>query len=226
MAERILYIGGFGNGKKSVERVVSAIVDAHGEDGLVDADGLTFSQGMENPEILRQIFATPDVDVQAWGHSGAHLAITRAVGDGTSAKPVSIEAIAPPIPTPMTSLAGYRTLAKTWDMHTQDGDEAAIRAYDLSSAAEFISHPVANLKWLPAISRFDAIHSAVTAQQQGIPTTLAFMNRDRYFSPTSKQLETATNLGVRVLSLVGMHDQVVLHPDEIIPEYLREKSRN
>jgi hypothetical protein len=46
---RALYVGGFGNGQSSVERVASALGDY-----FDDIDAFTFSQAMSQPDTIRR----------------------------------------------------------------------------------------------------------------------------------------------------------------------------
>lgn len=202
---RAVYIGGFGNGRASMERVANAL-EAYYE----DVDGFTFSYAMRNPERISKAVH----NVAAITHSAGMMALRHT-------DPNTITAFDAPVPTSKAALVG-RTLVKTAHMHTPgigihtSRDLAAIATYDISATAEFMTHPRTNLGNLGAISRFDAVNAAIDAQETGIETCLIYTDCDEYFGLSRRQVRDAHETGVRVMTLSGIHDELVIRPADTL----------
>jgi len=198
---RAVYIGGFGNGKKSAEGVAEALTGCYD-----DVDPFTFSHAMDNQNVVRRAVLGADVFTQSAGI----LAIV-----GTN--PDRIEAFGAPLPNTKGRLVG-RTVLKTMRMHTPRagiqsvGDLRTISAYDLSATAELLAHPKGNLGRLGQISRFNAVEAAIAAQQSDIPTSLTYANGDEYFSLSAQAEVMAAASGVTVNRITGIHDELVIRP--------------
>lgn len=201
---RAAYIGGFGNGRGSAERVASAL-----EDYYEEIDIFTFSEAIDDPDTIRQ--AVHGIDT--FTHSAGMLALKEA--DTT---PSRIEAFGAPLPSTKLQLLG-KTGIKTLRMHLPGigirslRDALAVADYDNSSAVELITHPVLNLGHLGDIARFDAVANAVAAKQSDIPTSLVYTNGDEYFRLPKEREEMALAMGVGVMRLPGIHDELVIRPD-------------
>lgn len=205
---RVVFIGGFGNGRGNVERVASALTAYYD-----DVDPFTFSRAISNPDTIRK--ATRNVNTVT--HSAGMLALV-----GTS--PDRIDAFDPPLPTTRLKIigkAGFNTVR----VHMpgigirSTKDFAAISGYDRSSIAELAVHPARNFGNLGAIARFDAVDSAIAARKNGIKVALGYMNGDKYFQ-LSEEREAAANAGqVNVVRLPGIHDELVIRPAETLHAY-------
>jgi len=207
---RVVYIGGFGNGKASAEGVVEALVS---ERGYTDGDAFTFSQSMDMPDTIRR--AVRGADAKA--HSSGATALP-----GT--RPRSIELFNAPLPVSIPRLVA-RTGLKTLRMHVPGigiksaGDILAIARYNASSVAELLSYPKSNIAQLGNIAVFNAIRSAADAQADGIPVTLGYTDDDEYFQPSSDDKLLAGMYGVDIVSIPGIHDEVVLRPAETLRRF-------
>jgi hypothetical protein len=203
---RAVYIGGFGNGKSCAEYVASAL-DRYYE----DVDLFTFSEAMASPDDVRK--AVHGVNVVT--HSAGMLAVK-----GT--RPNRIDAFSPPLPTTIPRLLA-RTGLKTVRMHTPGiglrsvGDIPAVNRYDRSVTAELLTHPEGNFGRLGAISQFDAVRTAISAQESGIRTSLTYTTGDEYYHLSEEGGIAATIAGVSlVTTLSGVHDELVLRPAETL----------
>jgi hypothetical protein len=203
---RVVYIGGFGNGKKSAESVADALTGYYDD---VD-EPFTFSDAMSNQDIVRKAVRGADVIT----HSAGLLAIV-----GTN--PSKIEAFGPPLPTTKLGLIG-RTVIKTARMHIPGigiqslRDIRAVNSYDLGAATELVTNPRGNLGRLGQVARFDAVETAVAAQQSDIPTSLIYTNGDEYFSLSAQCEAIATAAGVSVTRFSGIHDELIIRPAETL----------
>lgn len=202
---RAVYIGGFGNGKLAAGRVAEALTKYY-----QDVEPFTFSYAMDNPDIIRK--AVEDVDV--FTHSAGMLPVT-------DTSPRMLTSFGPPLPTPKGVLV-VRTLAKTVRMHTPGvglrsvADIPAIAAYDLSTTGEFVSNPCGNFGRLGEVACFNAIDTAIYAQHAGIPTKLMYTQGDEYYAPSVADVHRATMSGVDVVRGPGVHDELVIRPDQTL----------
>lgn len=198
---RAVYIGGFGNGKKSAEGVAEALSDYYD-----DVDLFTFSWAMDRRDAVRR--AVRGVDV--YTHSAGMLAVV-------GASPNRIEAFGAPLPTSKPRLVG-RTVVKTARMHTPGigihslRDVPAVNNYNLSATAELMAHPIGNLGRLSQITRFSAVEASIAAQQSGIPSSLTYNDSDEYFTLVPGDEALATVAGVGVTRIPGIHDELVIRP--------------
>ena len=198
---RVVYIGGFGNGRGNVERVASAL-----EPYYEEIDEFTFSEAISDPDKVRR--AVRDVD--ALTHSAGMLTLA-------DTNPGRIEAFSAPLPTTKLRLIG-RTGLKTVRMHIpgigirSPRDVLAVGSYGASSFAELVAHPVLNLGHLGDISRFDAVETAIAARQSDIPTSLNYTEGDEYFRLSQEREAAARAMGVGVMRIPGIHDELVIRP--------------
>ena len=91
-------------------------------------------------------------------------------------------------------------------------DLPAVNRYDLSATAELASHPKGNLGRLGQIARFNALEAAIAAQQSDIPSSLSYNDGDEYFRLTAQDEVAATAVGVNVVRIPGIHDELVVRP--------------
>jgi len=208
---RVLYIGGFGNGQASADKVAKALTSSHFE----DADALTFSKAYSHPEVVERIAR----GIVVVTHSAGMMAVRMA-------QPEKLHAFNPPLPTTRRQYVA-RTLRKSNNMHKRgrgiqtEEDIAALRQYERSSAGEFLAHPLGNLgPFLKGeISRFDAVDAAVKKQQSGVPTTLGYTDRDDYFNLPRHDELYLEDANVAVARLSGEHDELVLRPSQLLSAY-------
>jgi hypothetical protein len=205
---RAVYIGGFGNGRGSAEKVGETLADLHG-----DVDVFTFSYARKNPEIVAKAVKR----VPAYIHSAGFMTLR-------GMKPEYINAFSPPLPKKRIDYV-VQTIQKSANMLSSkkrmDAPLAEVVKYDNSAIAELTMNPVANFRPLfnNEISEFDAIKFAVMARNVGIPVGLIYTDNDEYFKPSEKQLDEASNNGVPMFFVPGVHDQLVLTPTETIEAY-------
>ena len=92
-------------------------------------------------------------------------------------------------------------------------DKVAVRDYERGSATELLIHPWTNLGQLRAISRFDAVETAIAAQEGEIPTSLIYTEGDEYFRLPETDESRARQAGVAVMRIAGVHDELPLRPE-------------
>jgi hypothetical protein len=176
---RAVYVGGFGNGRRSAEGVGGALTPYYEE-----VDVFTFSEASGDSAKIER--ATRGVDT--YTHSAGLMSLRSGV------RPAEVHAFGAPLPTGRAKLLAG-TVVKTVAMnvpgvgiHDLSDVTSAIR-YGVSSLAEIAVHPVANLRPFinGSISRFDAVTAATESQSAGIPTWLTYMDDDEYFQLSSTQ---------------------------------------
>lgn len=206
---RAVYIGGFGNGRASAEGVATAL-----EKHFEDVAEFTFSDYMNNPK---------DVHKAAWkAHLITHSAGALALAD-PRISPVRAELLNPPLVRGVPSLLA-RTVLKQARMATPGigmhslGDVGSVARYNVSSAAELVVHPLANLGNLRRISNFDSVHAAIHARREGIYSRLLWTEDDAYFKPAAHDIYALTSVGIRAGIVPGEHDEVVLRPQQFIDQ--------
>jgi hypothetical protein len=209
---RIAYIGGFGSGKKSAEKVGDALGRYY-----EDVAPFTLAEYVQSPEkVLRAA-------------KGATL-MSHSAGALTLSKAESIEAylLNPPLPRHIGGLV-LRSLVKTGYMFMPGlglrsmQDLRAARAFSTDSGIEMIAHPVSNFSQLPAISRYDAVNAAINAKGRGMATNLIWTNHDLYFSPSDIDQAKASANGIPVTILEGQHDEVLLRPEAFLDQVFNPK---
>lgn len=205
---RVVYVGGFGNGKCAAGRVANALLDYY-----EDVDTFTFSQAMASPDEVRR--ATKGVPVVS--HSAGMLALRHTW-------PKRIDALNAPLPSSKLALVGH-TLIKTARMHIPGigiralADIRGVATYDVSSTAELSAHLVGNLRRLGAIANFNAIEAAASAQHEHVPVTLGYTDGDEYFAWDDADRQRASDLAVQTVRLPGIHDELVIRPEAMLAEY-------
>jgi hypothetical protein len=206
--KRAVYIGGFGNGRGNAERVADALSNRY-----ATAEPFTFAYAMDNPDVIRRAVRGADVIT----HSAGMLALK-----GT--RPEYIGAIGAPVPMTPAQLV-MRSALKTLRMHTPGigirnaRDIGCVMAYDLSTVGEYVTNGPDNLKYLPKVAKFDAVAVAIAAEQSDIPTMLGYSEDDEFFHITPDDALRAAAGGVDIAHLTGVHDQLVLTPDETLEEF-------
>lgn len=206
---RVVYVGGFGNGRSSAEGVASAL-ERHFE----DVAEFTFSDYINNPEAVQKAANRAYLVT----HSAGALAIANA-----SINPTRAELLNPPLVRGVPSLLA-RTVLKQARMATPGvgmhtlGDAVSVAKYNASSVAELATHPLANLGNLRKVSNFDSVYAAVKAKQEGIHSRLTWTSNDVYFQPEEHDLANLRNHGLHAQMVTGEHDEVVLRPQQFIDQ--------
>ncbi len=204
---KVVYVGGFGNGQASAEKVASAL-----ESYYEGVESFTFSEYAHNPTKVR--LATKGVDLVT--HSAGALALSSA-----EVRPSYAHLLNPPLPRTIGHIL-MNTLVKTARMNTPGAaihsmaDAKASLDYSKSSLAELAAHPYRNFSNLKRIAGFNAINAASDAQFFDTPTKLVWTTNDAYFQPTLSEMSDANQQGLSVALLDGEHDEVVLHPGEFL----------
>lgn len=202
---RAVFIGGFGNGAASAERVAEALTTYYD-----DADVFTFSKAMRKPDKVSKAV----VGVDTFTHSAGMLALEHTY-------PTSITAFNAPLPTSKKHLIG-KTLHKTARMHAPGvgihsaEDVKSVALYDASATGELILHTVGNLRHLGRIAEFDAIASAAAANSIGISTELIYTDDDVYFQVPDHYRQLAERINVGLQMIPGEHDELALRPDQTL----------
>ena len=206
---RVVFVGGFGNGRNSAERVGNAL-SRYFEDPVP----FTFSDFVKNPEKVQRAMK----GVELVTHSAGALAIAKA-----SSNPNFAYLLNPPLSRSIVGLLG-RTIIKTARMNTPGlgihtfGDVPSVAGYSVSSLAELAAHPIANLGNLRRISQFNALDAAVAAKSEGIPIRLAWTQDDSYFKLGQPDLDRARENAVPIGMFEGEHDEVVLRPKAFLDQ--------
>lgn len=201
---RAVYISGFMGGGKATERVASVLRTNYYD----EVESFTFSDAMQNPERIRDILGGATVVT----HSAGMLATA-------GMQPEELHSFGPPLPQHLRHLL-VKTPLKRKRMHEpgvgiqSPQDEAAIKAYEASSATELLTHPFGNFRWLGKILPFDAVDVAITAQKRGVKTHLIYTAGDEYFQLSDERETRARQAGVGIMRLAGgIHDELPLRPE-------------
>lgn len=204
---RFIYIGGFGNGEKLAETTAEAIANRYKYENV---DAFTFSYAYKYPErVIRAANGVPAVV-----HSAGVMALV-------GAKPTSVDAFSPLIPTSRTRYfgkVGVKTVHMLSSKKTLGAPRSRVLEYNASAIAEISAHPVRNIGPLMSgkISKFDTTEFAQELSRDNIPNSLIYTNNDEFFQPTYDQRQKAINSGSSLLIVSGVHDQLVLTPDLVL----------
>lgn len=204
---KVVYIGGFANGKRSISRVASALEKTYQQ----EVRAFTFSQAMDNPKAV----ANAVRDAHVITHSAGMLALE-------GATPSKITAFDAPLQSRRRHLL-RRTGPKVIHMYTQGigikspEDKRAVASYGRSAVAELAMHPRGNFGRLGEILHFDAFEAAARWQSSGVPTSLVYFGGDEYYQPSTDREEVARAAGVSVIRLAGgIHDELVIRPEQTL----------
>jgi hypothetical protein len=212
---RVVFIGGFGNGKANGERVAKALESRYDD----VEDPFTFAYAMDKPDVVRRAVKGAAVIT----HSAGMMALK-----GTS--PECIGAIGAPMPLSSNRLlAGaklvLKTGLKTARMHTPGigicgwGDIPSVARYNVSALAEVAANPRGNLGRLGRIASFNAVDAAVAASDAGIKVLLGYNHGDEYFTLSPEEELRALQGGVSVTHMPGIHDELVLRPEQTLADF-------
>lgn len=206
---RAVYIGGFGNGWGSVERVGYVLKEYY-----TSVEPFTFSLAMNHPDIIRDAVKGADVLT----HSAGMVTLK-------DTRPASISSIGAPLPTSPFGLV-FRTVLKTARMHIpgigirSTEDVSAVFAYDASAGAELARNLKDNLRHLGTIGCFNAVDAGIAAKSAGIDVSLGYNSGDEYFRLSVDEEQRAKAGGVDVVRMPGIHDELVIRPELALAMFL------
>jgi len=210
---RVALITGFCAGSGNTERLASALVNTGPYDAVA---AFTFDQAIANPEMV----ATAVNGVDVITHPAGDLALR-----GTT--PRELHALAPPLPTSVTSLVLRAGLVAA-RMHTPGigihtgRDAASTIKFDTSFMSSLARHGKTQVWQLRAIARYDGVRDTMQAQEAGIPSTLYYANSDAFFTLSPVRKEAAERAGVRVLHNHGEHNDPFIRPNVFVPSYFAQ----
>jgi hypothetical protein len=205
MARNVI-VGGFASGKKQVEKVAHSLAAYHD----ADFEGISFREAMTNRNRLDRM--TRDANVIT--HSAGMVAIK-------DMRPRSIDAMAPPVPV-WAPLLAARAIASTAELAAvswMPWQGVEVEGCLRDGTEELCAHFHGNLRWLGRISSFNSLQAGVAAQEAGIRTGLAFMNRDVLFQPDKHQVARARKMGLRVVTVAGTHEDFIRRPVGVFSSY-------
>jgi hypothetical protein len=206
---RVVYIGGFGNGRYSAERVANSLGDYY-EDPMP----FTFSEYVRYPELVQR--ASKGADLVT--HSAGALAL-----NNNYVSPDNAFIFNAPLQTSIPRLV-WGAVKKTARMHTpglglhSSADVPEVVHYSTSAIADIAAHPVANFGRLPEISKFDAVDSANEAKWRGISTRVIWTTEDSFYQPTIEDHNFLYEVGIPSIMLDGEHDELPLRPDALLAQ--------
>ncbi|MDO4712437.1 MAG: hypothetical protein Q4B05_00820 [Candidatus Saccharibacteria bacterium] len=199
--ERIAYIGGFLEPEPH-ETLRAALIEGF---GIKELEAMTFAQAMKYPERVR----ARAEGALAITHSAGFMALVQ-----SGAIPKRVIANNPPVPCSAAWLATVATTKKTLGMFTRGYRNHGTRGlqqaaqYNARSFGELMRHPVGNLQYIRAISRFD------TTTTNNLNAILVLTEQDAYFH--AARFGQARKLGIPTILLAGEHDELLLRPAEYI----------
>ena len=213
MKTRVLFVGGYGNGRRSMERVEEGFEGF----GIDDMQAVTYSKMVSDPLKMARLVREATL-------VGTHSAGAEVVCHG-EVPPNCLVAYNPPIPRRRHQLviAAFRATGNMLSDGMHDKDKLW-RAVELagSYALENAIHPIANFgKFVDGtIPNFDArIVLPEIAEITGEGSvTYVHTESDEYFSPTTADLDRIGNGGVKVMCLPGGHARFLLEPNAVLRE--------
>jgi hypothetical protein len=207
----VVYVGGFGSGRSSTERVANTLGNYY--EGV---EAFRFSDLQARPDDIRR--ASADADIVA--HSAGALAL----------KLDSMEQVdnalllGPPLPQRVSRLL-YRTVVKTARMNMPGkgiqklSDVLSVTDYSASTIAEVVMNPIDNLGRLKEIAATNTVDIAAMTRENHIPTTVVWTPGDAYFKPTGFELyQMRLNNAHVVTDIDGEHDEVILRPEQFLSQ--------
>lgn len=211
---RAVYVGGFGGGDKSAERVANGLERRYGYEEI---DTFNFSELYTNPERIRK--ATTE-RVHFISHSAGATALDLVLLGSLE----SALLIGAPIRQSVPSLLA-KTLTKTGRMNTPGigihnlRDAKAVMGYSEDTLEEFAKHPIGNFAQLGKVAHSSVINLTARTYNHGTPTTAVYTAGDAYFKPTPITIAHLEANDVRTITGVpGEHDEVILHPDAFLSQ--------
>lgn len=212
---RVVYIGGFGGGRSSTDRVANALGNYY-----EDVEAFRFSDLRADPDEVQRASAGADVVT----HSAGALALRLDSMDRIN----SVLLLGPPLPQRVSRLL-WKTVVKTARMNSlgkgihEPSDALQVINYSASTAAEVFAHPVHNLGRLSEIAATNTVDLAAMTRENRIPTTAIWTPGDAYFQPTGFELyQMELNRAKVVTDIEGEHDEVILRPESFLEQIYKK----
>lgn len=209
---RVVFIGGFSNGQRSVENVSEALLDYYD-----DVDPFTFPQAMANPEEVSESVWKSSVIT----HSAGMLALY-------GSRPKELMAFGAPLPRTRTGLV-LATAMKSLQMFERSRSLDDVRdatRFNVDSITELAvftkKRGAGHLRYFVngAISSYDAISVGREMRQGGSDVSLIYGENDLYYCPSDLQKDKAREGGVKLRELPdGLHDSLILNPVKALNQY-------
>lgn len=191
-------VGGFASDIHQVHTVCEKLSDYYNEEVV----GMNFREARQYPKRLADFISEKEVIT----HSAGFVAVQSALREW-SAKPLSITAIAPPIPESIGHLI--------WRGFRMGSSGVTDRLSSLRD--ELVFHAKGNFGALPLISRFNALDAAVWDVDHDIDTTVAVMSQDKLF-PSVRYADDVMGRNLRVIGLHGEHLRFSHEPVDVMSE--------
>lgn len=204
---RAVYVGSIGNGRTSAEKVATSL-----EVYYDDVDFFTFSEAIKDQDTVNR--ASAGVDLVTHG-AGALLL------DSPEADPNIAVLLCPPLPTTARELVASM-VKKTLLMGIDgaNGLESMIE-YSASSAFEVAVSPLANISNIARVARFNSADAAYSALLRGVDSYLFWTENDQCYGRAAADVLPLLSRRLPARILPGEHDEVVLRPDQFLPQVFR-----
>jgi hypothetical protein len=206
MAEKV-FIGGFASSEYQVNWIANKMSIAYEE----EVEGITFVDASRNPELTASKIHLKSVET----HSAGFVATQEVLRRVPEATPLSIQAIAPPNPTPQLVLLNRsRRVGRNLMMDSVKHPESAVSnflhgAYMLSEVA---LHSAQHASAIPKIAKFNAVDMASRNNARDIPTELVIMNNDEFFELSYDDILKAKRENVHITYIRGEHGDLICRP--------------
>lgn len=191
-------VGGFASDRRQIDTVSRKLSEYYNEDVI----GMNFREARQYPERLANFISDKEVIT----HSAGFVAVQNVLREW-STKPLSITAIAPPIPESIGHLVwrGFRM-----------GSSGVTDRFS-SIKEELVYHAKSNFGALPLISRFNALDAAIWDVDHDIDTTVAVMSQDSLF-PSGQYADDVMGRNLKVIGLHGEHRRFSYEPVDVMSE--------
>lgn len=217
--ECAVYIGGFSNPAKSVERVGDCLAEH-----FKDVEVLTFPDAMKYPDTVAQSVENATVVT----HSAGMLALY-----GSDILPAAVHAFGAPFPRSRLGLF-FATAQKTCQMFLRAdnrNDLRQARRFNAESLSTLLtptkSKGIGHWKYLVngAISNFDSIDTGRLLVDKGSDVTLVYGEHDLYYPPAKIDTGRTKGTGLAINIMPGLvHDSIVLDPGSTFDQYFSMRS--
>lgn len=206
MAEKV-FVGGFASSEYQVNWTANKMSLFYDQEVL----GITFVDGLHDPERMASEIDRKSVVT----HSGGILAVQKALQFASDTLPLTIQAIAPPIPTSQLVLANRsRRIGTNLVVDSVKHPESARSNFlhGVYVLGEVARHSLQHVGAIPAISKFNSIDAAEKNNSRGIPTGLVMMNNDEFFKVEYEDVLYARKKDVELTHIRGEHCDLICRP--------------
>lgn len=206
-------LGGFGSNRRMLQPTKVSF-EAHTG---IEMDIIPFRAHM-NDEGQVDTLRRQAHDALWISHSAGALALQRVY-----ARPIAMISYAAPIPTSKRHLV-KESLGITHEhlvgaLTDRPGLRANHRRFLANAALEDTVFGIGNLRHLGAIAAYDSLATATAAREAGLPVIMNWTAQDRYFQPSTAQLNQAAQQGVIIdrdtngTLMPGIHNELLVNPD-------------